>query len=79
MITYVHTLDIRRRNTFSIGLMIALASWALVFITLVWGYVVFRMRTSPANGGASVWLGEYLTPAVWSLAMLNTGIVGNVT
>ena len=63
-----HTLDIRRRNTFSIGLMIALASWALVFITLVWGYVVFRMRTS-------AWLGEYLTPAVWSLATLNTAVI----
>ena len=63
-----HTLDIRRRNTFSIGLMIALASWALVFMTLVWGYVVFRMRTS-------VWLGAYLTPAVWSLATLNTAVI----
>ncbi|OGX31064.1 MAG: hypothetical protein A2787_01330 [Omnitrophica WOR_2 bacterium RIFCSPHIGHO2_01_FULL_48_9] len=63
-----HTLDIHRRNTFSIGLMIALASWALVFMTLVWGYVVLRMRTS-------IWLGEYLPPVVWSLAALNTTII----
>jgi cytochrome c oxidase subunit III len=58
----------REKNTFSIGLTIALSSWALIFLTLVWGYVVFRLR-------ASSWLQEYLTPQAQVLALSNTIII----
>ncbi|MBI4309990.1 MAG: hypothetical protein HY591_06630 [Candidatus Omnitrophica bacterium] len=57
--------ELRRRNTFSIGLMIALSSWALVFFTLVWGYVVFRLR-------APSWLGDHVTSPVRHLVVFNT-------
>ena len=58
-------MQLRRRNTFSIGLMIALSSWALIFFTLAWGYVVFRLR-------AASWLGDYLSPSVRWIAIANT-------
>lgn len=53
------------RNTFSVGITIALASWAMVFITLLWGYVVFRVRSGS-------WMEEYLTRDVLALAVVNT-------
>jgi len=57
--------QLRQRNTFSVGLMIALSSWALIFVTLTWGYVVFRLR-------APSWLGDYLTAPAQYIAGLNT-------
>lgn len=60
--------DQQDRNTFSIGLIIAFASWALMFVTLVWGYLVFRMRST-------VWIAEYLTPEITNIAVLNTGVI----
>lgn len=54
-----------RRNTFSVGLLIALSSWGIIFFTLVWGYVVYRMR-------AQSWLGGYLGTSTMLLAGLNT-------
>ncbi len=59
----------RQRNTFSIGLMIALSSWALIFFTMAWGYVVFRLRSTS-------WLQGYLTPQEEALAILNTIVMG---
>lgn len=56
------------RNTFSVGLIIALASWALMFVTLAWGYLVYRMRSS-------VWISEYLTPQITALAVINTAVI----
>ncbi len=60
--------DLRQRTTFSIGVMIALSSWALIFFTLVWGYMVYRLR-------ATAWLGNYLTVPVKVVADLNTVII----
>lgn len=63
-----HVAEVRQRNTFSIGLMIALSSWAMIFMTLAWGYVVFRMRSSS-------WLGDFITPSIRALAVLNTAVM----
>ena len=60
-----NVIEVRERNTFSIGLMIALSSWAMIFLTLAWGYVVFRMRSSS-------WLGDFITPSARLLAVVNT-------
>ncbi len=59
---------IKERNTFSIGLLIAISSWALIFFTLVWGYVVYRLK-SPA------WLGDYLTFHTKNIAIINTLLI----
>lgn len=58
-------IELRERNTFSIGLLIGISSWAMIFVTLVWGYVVFRMRSSG-------WFGESMTPLVRALGVTNT-------
>lgn len=55
----------RKNNTSSIGLMIAIASWAIMFMTLVWGYLFYRMK-------AGVWIDGYLTKDLWNLALINT-------
>lgn len=60
--------EIRHRNTFSIGMMIGLSSWALIFFTLLWGYVVFRMRTDS-------WIGAALTQHAVVAAVLNTVVI----
>jgi heme/copper-type cytochrome/quinol oxidase subunit 3 len=62
-------MEVRQKNTFSIGLIIALSSWGLIFVTLVWGYIVFRLR-------ASSWLQGYLTPQAQAAAFFNTLIIG---
>lgn len=64
----VSAFETRERNTFSVGILIGLASWTLIFITLVWGYVVYRLRTAQ-------WLGEFITSNVVSIAILNTVVL----
>ncbi len=54
-----------KRNTFSIGITVALTSWTMVFITLLWGYVVMRMRVG-------VWLTPYISADIMTAAVLNT-------
>ncbi len=58
-----------KRNTFSLGMTVALASWTMVFITLLWGYVVYRMRVG-------VWLEPYMSREIMALAILNTLLLG---
>ena len=53
------------RNTFSIGMLIGLSSWTLIFVTLMWGYVTYRLR-------AESWLQGYITPQAYGLAVCNT-------
>ncbi|MBL8013717.1 MAG: cytochrome c oxidase subunit 3 [Candidatus Omnitrophica bacterium] len=60
--------ELRQRNTFSIGVMIALSSWALIFMTLLWGYVAFRLR-------AVVWWQGALTPSAQTIGIINTLII----
>ena len=57
-----------QRNTFSVGLMIALSSWALIFVTLVWGYVVYRLRSQS-------WMGDQITSSAGVVADLNTLLI----
>ena len=57
-----------QRNTFSMGLMIALSSWALVFFTLVWGYMVYRLRSES-------WMGNQVTVQAVLVAALNTVVI----
>jgi heme/copper-type cytochrome/quinol oxidase subunit 3 len=64
-----NAIDTKKSSTFSIGILIALSSWALVFVTLIWGYVVFRLR-------AVSWPHDHMTAQVQGLAILNTIIVG---
>lgn len=61
----VSVMDVRERNTFSIGLLIGLSSWTLIFITLVWGYVVYRLRSAQ-------WMGEFINFQIIGLAVFNT-------
>lgn len=56
------------RNTFSVGLLIAFASWTLIFFTLLWGYAVYRLRSS-------VWLAGYISTEVFGSAMFNTVVL----
>lgn len=60
--------EIHRRNTFSIGMMIALSSWALIFFTLLWGYVAFRLRTDS-------WLDGILIPEALVVGFFNTAVM----
>ncbi len=69
MSTLSLTPDGYKKNTFSLGITIALASWTMVFITLLWGYVVMRMRVG-------VWLGPFMSPEILTAAVLNTLILG---
>ncbi len=61
-------MNVKQRNTFSIGWMIALSSWGLIFLTLVWGYIVFRFR-------ATSWMNDSVTVRVQEVAIINTSIM----
>lgn len=54
-----------QEQTRSIGVTIALASWTMMFLTIFWGYLVYRWRTR-------VWLESYLSSELLVLGVLNT-------
>lgn len=56
---------LKTQNTFSIGMLVALSSWGLIFVTLIWGYMAYRLR-------AASWLGDYLSMQVVAVAIANT-------
>ena len=68
MTAQASSFDLKERNTFSVGFLIALSSWTLIFFTLIWGYAVYRLRST-------VWLEAYITPKVLTLAVVNTAIL----
>ncbi|MBI5150343.1 MAG: cytochrome c oxidase subunit 3 [Candidatus Omnitrophica bacterium] len=54
--------------TSSVGFLVGIGAWSISFITLIWGYVFFRLRLGP-------WLGGYIDEAVLTGAFINTGIL----
>lgn len=60
--------DDKQNRTFSVGILIALASWSVMFLTLFWGYLVYRWRTN-------VWLEEYVSGSLLTLAVVNTVVI----
>lgn len=55
-------------TTSAVGFIIGIGAWSLTFITLLWGYLFYRLH-------AGVWLGGYMSPAIVGKALLNTGIL----
>lgn len=59
---------IKINPTTSIGFLVGIAAWSMSFITLIWGYVFYRLR-------AGEWLINYVDETVLTKALVNTGIL----
>lgn len=54
--------------TTSIGFLVGTGAWSLSFITLIWGYIAYRLR-------AGQWLAGYINETVWEKVLVNTGLL----
>ncbi len=56
------------KTTASVGFLIGISSWSLSFITLIWAYVVYRLR-------AGAWYAHLLSMEEVGLAIINTIVI----
>lgn len=59
---------IKASPTASVGFLIGMGAWSLSFITLIWGYIVYRLRLGQ-------WLTAYVDDSVLEKAMINTVVL----
>ena len=59
---------IKTNPTASVGFLIGMGAWSICFITLIWGYIVYRLRLGQ-------WLAGYVNESVFEKAMINTGVL----
>ena len=54
--------------TASVGFLVGMGAWSITFITLIGGYLFYRLRIG-------VWLADYISPTIFVKAFINTGIL----
>ncbi len=52
-------------TTTSVGFLVGISAWSISFITLIWAYLFYRLRTN-------AWLDGTITQSTFNLALLNT-------
>lgn len=55
-------------TTSSVGYLIGISAWSLTFLTLIWGYVFYRLKLG-------VWLQEYIDAAILTKVIINTSVI----
>ena len=58
----------KANTTSAVGFIIGIGAWSLTFLTLIWGYLFYRLH-------AGVWLGGYMSAEIFGKAFFNTGIL----
>lgn len=58
----------RINPTSSIGFLIGISAWSISFITLIWAYIFYRLKTG-------AWLVEFVSGSIMLQAMVNTLIL----
>lgn len=60
--------SLKTNTTASIGFLVGIGAWSITFLTLIWGYLFYRLR-------AEEWLTGYITETVLLKALLNSGLL----
>lgn len=59
---------VKINSTASVGFLVGMGAWSISFITLIGGYLFYRLRIG-------VWLADYISQAIFIKAFMNTGIL----
>lgn len=60
--------SLKTNTTSSIGFLVGIGAWSITFLTLIWGYLFYRLR-------AGEWLAGYITETVVLKALINSGLL----
>ncbi|MCA9406837.1 MAG: cytochrome c oxidase subunit 3 [Candidatus Omnitrophica bacterium] len=62
------SIEIKDNTTTSVGVLIGLSAWSITFVTLIWGYMFYRVR-------GLLWLEDYIDGPIYFKVALNTGFL----
>ncbi len=64
----MNTPSVKINSTSSIGFLIGIGAWSITFVTLIWGYLFYRLQ-------AGKWLAGYIDNTVLTMVSINTAVL----